>query len=67
MNIPTHRIFFTSVAPDGKTELRFASGLSCPFCGKPLRNFPVWGQTSHSFALICEDCHSDVLTFGAKS
>jgi hypothetical protein len=55
------RMWSASV-PD-RMVLRMAEGMSCPHCGRPLRNYPRPLGPPDSFALICDGCHHDVLCY----
>jgi hypothetical protein len=53
----------SATSPDGHDELRLAEGTRCSVCNEPLRCFPIW-LGPHSFRMICEACHHDVISFG---
>jgi hypothetical protein len=61
-NIDRPRLI-TATSPDGLFEVRLPEGMRCSACDKPVRCFPIW-LGPHSFKLICEACHRDVVSFG---
>jgi hypothetical protein len=50
----------SAVLPDG--ILRMAEGVQCR-CGHLVQNYPKALGWPNSFALICDACHQDVLSY----